>query len=258
MTTALITGASAGIGRAFAREIAGRGTDLVIVARDAARLNDLARDLRSVHDIDVEVLAADLTDQGDLDRVAARLGDPQRPIDLLVNNAGLGQKRSFLNNSLENELAAFDLMCRAVLVLSHAAGRAMRERHRGAIINVSSMASFLATGSYSAEKSFVTVFTESLASELHGSGVTATAVCPGFTHTEFHARARQDLSSLPDFAWLDADQVARVALDDAAAGKVISVPGAAYKAARVALRFAPRTLLRTGLMKPGSWKPGLR
>ena len=163
-----------------------------------------------------------------------------RPVDLLVNNAGFGLKGSFLDNELADEEAGLDVMVRAVMLTSHAAGRAMRERGRGAILNVSSVASFIANGTYSAEKAFVTVFSEGLASELAGTGVTVTALCPGFTHTEFHARAGIAMSALPESLWLDADDVVQQALTDVAKGKVVSVPGAQWKVVTAGVRVLPR------------------
>ena len=244
MTTALVTGATAGIGREFALQLAARGDDLVLVARDVPRLEALAAELRAEHGVEVEVLAADLADRGQLDLVAQRLASTERPVELLVNNAGYSLKGGFLDNDVAAEEALFDVLSRAVLVLSHAAGRAMRDRGRGAIVNVSSVASFITSGTYSANKSFVTVFSEGLASELAGSGVTVTALCPGFTHTEFHQRADVDMSRLPEFVWLDASRLVRDALADVAKGKVVSVPSPLYKAAVAALRVLPRPLVR--------------
>ena len=249
MSTALVTGASAGIGRAFAERLAREGTDLVLVARDRARLEELATGLRRRHGIAVEVLVADLSDREATARVCARLEDDMRPVDLLVNNAGFGLKRSFLDNDLAAEEAGLDVMVRAVLLTCHSAGRAMRGRGRGAILNVSSVASFIANGTYSAEKAFVTVFTEGLASELHGTGVTATVLCPGFTRTEFHARADIKISALPESLWLDADDVVQQALSDVARGKVVSVPGAQWKVVTTGVRALPRPLVRGGALR---------
>ena len=249
MTTALVTGASAGIGRAFAERLAREGSDLVLVARNAARLEELARSLRERHAVRVEVLVADLADRDATGEVCARLEDDVRPVDLLVNNAGFGLRRSFLDNDLAQEEAALDVMVRAVLLTCHAAGRAMRARGHGAILNVSSVASFIANGTYSAEKAFVTVFSEGLASELSGTGVTVTALCPGFTRTEFHRRARIQLSMLPAALWLDADDVVHQALADVAAGKVVSVPGAQWKVLTAVVRTLPRPLVRGGAVR---------
>ncbi|MGO4600162.1 SDR family NAD(P)-dependent oxidoreductase [Terrabacter sp. 2RAF25] len=247
--TALVTGASAGIGREFARQLGATQHDLVLVARDAARLEALATDLRRDHAVEVEVLPADLSDRGALQRVADRLADPGRPVDLLVNNAGYGLKRRFLRNTVAVEEAAFDVLTRAVLVLSHAGAMGMVERGHGAIVNVSSVAGYIASGTYSAAKSWATVFTEGLAVELAGTGVTATALCPGFTNTEFQQRA--GISKLgPDFIWLDASRLVGDCLADVAKGRVVSVPGWQYKTAVGLLRVLPRPLLRRGLRAP--------
>jgi uncharacterized protein len=245
MTTALVTGATAGIGLSFSHQLAERGHDVVLVARDRVRLENVSDELRAKYGVGSEILVADLADRADTGKVAERLADQARPVDLLVNNAGYSLRKRFLDNDVTEEEALFDLLCRAVLVLSHAAANAMRQRGHGAVVNVSSIAGFISSGTYSAEKSFVTVFTEGLASELAGSGVTATALCPGFTHTEFHQRAGVNMSGLPNFMWLDADRLVRDCLDDVAKGKVVSVPGLQYKAIVAALRVIPRSVVRS-------------
>ena len=223
MPTALVTGASSGIGLQFARALAARGHDLVLVARDRARLDAVAAELSSTFAVAADVLVADLSDRAAVAVVAERLADPSRPIEMLVNNAGYGLRKSFLRNDVEVEEQAFDVLCRAVLVLSHAAARAMRDRGQGAIINVSS---------------------EGLANELAGSGVQVMALCPGFTHTEFHQRAEMTMSKLPAPLWLDADRLVGDALADLDRGRVVSVPGPAYKALVGALKVLPRSLAR--------------
>lgn len=245
MGTALVTGASAGLGREFAGQLAGRGHDLVLVARDEARLRALADELSARYAVDVEVLAADLSDRAALATVAARVADRDRPVDLLVNNAGFGSRRGFVRGELAEEEAALDVMVRAVMVLSHAAGGAMRERRRGAILNVSSVASFAVMGHYSAIKSYVTVFSEALATELAPHGVAVTALCPGFVRTEFHQRAQMNMSRLPDALWLDAAEVVRAGLDDVARGSVVSVPSVPYTALVGVLRVLPRRVTRS-------------
>ncbi|MEP7034952.1 MAG: SDR family oxidoreductase [Actinomycetota bacterium] len=244
MSTALVTGATAGIGHAFCRELAERGHDLVIVARDRARLENVSDELRARHSINVQILAADLSKRPALNRVAKRLADRDRPIDLLVNNAGFGMGKSFLAGDLADEEALLDVLCRAVLVLSHAGALSMKDRGRGAIINVSSVAGFVPTGTYSAAKAWVTSFTETLALELAGSGVTATALCPGFVRTEMHERSKVDMSRVPSVMWLEADRLVREALDDVRAGKVISIPGVKYKVIAGVAQMTPRSLLR--------------
>jgi uncharacterized protein len=256
MSTALVTGATSGIGYAFCRELAERGTDLVIVARHRARLENISDELRARHPINVEILAADLSKRAALRRVADRVADRDRPIDLLVNNAGFAMTKSLLHGELADEEAMLDVLCRAVLVLSHAGALSMRERGRGAIINVSSMAGFLPMGTYAAAKAWCTAFTEVLAQELAGSGVSVTALCPGFTHTQLHERANLDMSRLPKTMWLEADSLVRNCLRDVRAGKVISVPGVQYKVIAGLAQVAPHGLLRAlsgrldGLRRP--------
>lgn len=242
--TALVTGASAGIGAAFARELAARGHALVLVARDAARLEAMVEPLEALGAARVEVLPADLSQMPDVERVAARLTDPTRPVDLLVNNAGFGLSTPFLETDLADELRALDVMCRAVLVTSHAAGRAMRERGRGAIVNVSSIAAFAPVGTYSAVKSWVRFFTEGLAMELAGTGVTATALCPGFVRTEFHERGSFTTDGIPGALWLDADHLVRECLADVDRGAVVSIPSVQYKVAAASAHAAPMSLVR--------------
>ena len=244
MSTALVTGATAGIGLAFCRELAERGHDLVLVARDRARLENVSDELESKYQVRCEILAADLSDRLQVQKVADRLAEPGRPVDLLVNNAGFGLRRGFLQGDLADEERSLEVLCRAVLVLSHAAALAMKERGHGAIINVSSVAGFVAMGTYSAAKAWVTTFSEALANELAGTGVTVTALCPGFTRTEFHQRASLDMSRLPDAMWLEADRLVRDCLDDVKAGKVVSIPGAQYKLISAVVRTLPRGLVR--------------
>jgi hypothetical protein len=244
MRTALVTGATSGIGHAFCRELAERGDNLVIVARHRARLENVSDELRARYSINVEILAADLSKRVQLRRVAERVSDRDRPIDLLVNNAGFAMRKSFLKGDLADEEAMLDVLCRAVLVLSHAGALSMKERGRGHIINVSSVAGFMPMGTYSAAKAWCTVFTETLAQELAGSGVFATALCPGFTRTELHERAELDMSRLPKVMWLEADGLVRACLDDVRDGKVISVPGLQYKVIAAIAQVVPHSLLR--------------
>ena len=258
MTTALITGATAGIGREFATQLAQRRHDLVLVARDVERLDRVADELRSRHGVEVEVLPADLSDRAQLEVVADRLADGDRPVDVLVNNAGYGLKGRFLHNEVGDEEQLFDVLTRAVLVLSHAAAKAMASRGHGSIINVSSVAGFIAGGTYSAAKSFTTVFTEGLSSELRGTGVTATALCPGFTRTEFHERARLRMDSLPGFMWLEAPGLVSACLDDVERGRVVSVPGVQYKALVGLLRLLPRSVVRAAAQSPARAVVGRR
>jgi uncharacterized protein len=244
MATALITGGTSGIGAAFARALAARGDDLVLVARDADRLADSARQLKERHGIAVETITADLAVRDDVLRVAERVSSNEQPIDTLVNNAGFGIRAKLLAEDPAAHEHGIEVMIRAVLILAAAAGRAMRDRGRGAIINVSSTAGFLTMGSYSATKAYVTVYTESLANELHGSGVTATALLPGWVQTEFHQRASIRTGAIPSVLWLDADVLVDACLKDAAAGKVISIPSVRYQVIFGIMRHLPRAAVR--------------
>ncbi len=217
---------------------------MVLVARDADRLGALAEEITKWYSVQTDVLIADLSDREQLQHVADRVADRERPIDLLVNNAGFGINHDFSTGDLTVEERAIDVMIRAVLVASHAAVGAMRERGHGAILNVSSVASFTVVGSYSAIKAWTTTFSEALAVELADTGVTVTALCPGLIHTEFHERAQMDMPEMPERMWLDAHRVAQDALADVSAGKVLSVPSAEYKAMSTMLRALPRPLMR--------------
>jgi short-subunit dehydrogenase len=242
--TALVTGPTAGIGHSFARQLAARGYDLVLVARDAERLEDTAAGLRAAHGVAVEVLPADLTDREAMAKVQARLADADRPVDLLVNNAGFGLKGRFLDNSVVAETAWLDVLVTAVLRLSHAALQAMAERGSGGIINVSSVAAFLPRGSYSAAKAWVNSFSEWAAHEYRDRGITVMSLCPGFTKTEFHERMDVSRGSAPDFMWLDPDKLVATALSDFDKGKVFSIPSAQYKAIATASRLIPSGVLQ--------------
>lgn len=249
MARALITGGTSGIGNAFARHLAQRSYDIVLVARDKARLDEVAEELRTSAGVEVEVLPADLADSDQLQQVAHRLAEPSSPIDLLVNNAGFGVHSRLLDADLGAQDRAIDVMIRAVMVLSNAAGRAMRERHpqpaeKVGIINVSSTAGFITMGAYSAIKAWVTAYTEGLANELAGTGVRVTALCPGWVRTEFHERAGINASAIPAPLWLDADRLVKDALLDYDRGKVISIPSKRYKFLIGLARVAPRTIIR--------------
>ncbi|WP_166347535.1 SDR family NAD(P)-dependent oxidoreductase [Phytoactinopolyspora limicola] len=241
MPTALVTGPTAGIGLAFARALAARGFDLILVARDEARLQSVAAELRSAHGIVADVLPADLAAR--TTHVEARLQDPDRPVDLLVNNAGFALRRPFLANDIADEEQMLDVLVRAVLRLTHAAIPPMVERGHGAVVNVSSVAAWVPRGTYSAAKAWVTAFTEGLARQLAGTGVRAMALAPGFTRTEFHDRAEMTMTGLPSWLWLDADPLVQAALRDLQRGKTVSVPGALYKVMAAALPRLPRRLV---------------
>jgi short-subunit dehydrogenase len=244
--TALVTGATAGIGAAFARRLAADGYDLVLVARDGERLAAQGKELTAAHGIRVEVLPADLSTEDGPGPVADRLADRERPVDLLVNNAGIGLRRSFTRTTVEDEARMLRLNIGAVMRLTHAALPAMTARGHGAVINVSSVAGFgpVQPGTtYAASKAWVTNFSESIGRAVARRGVRVMALCPGFTRTEFHERAGIDTAGSPEWMWLDADDVVRVALRDLGRGRLVSVPDWKYKAAALGIRYTPHGLL---------------
>jgi hypothetical protein len=241
--TALITGPTAGIGRCFAFQLAERGHDLVLVARSVSALEEVAAELRAQHGVDVEVLAADLADRSELARVEARLADDERPIALLVNNAGFGLKKPFLDNDVEDEQRMLDVLVVAVMRLSHAAMRTMVARGGGGVINVSSVAGYLPRGTYSAAKAYVTSFSRWADASYRDQGVRTMALCPGFTRTEFHERMEVSQESAPSWLWLDADTLVRDALRDFDNGKAVSVPDVRYKAITAVAQYVPAGVL---------------
>ncbi|HET6856006.1 MAG TPA: SDR family oxidoreductase [Streptomyces sp.] len=243
MTTALITGATSGIGAAFARRLATDGHNLVLVARDAERLHEQATELHDRHGIEAEVLSADLSTEDGIAAVEARLSDRKQPVDLLVNNAGFGNKGRFLEVPMADELTMLKVHCEAVLRLTAAACGGMKERGRGGVVNVSSVAAFVPRGTYGASKSWVVQFTQGVARDLSGTGVRLMALCPGFVRTEFHERAGMGTDNIPDWMWLDADKLVSAAMGDLARGKSLSVPDPRYKALMGAVKLAPRGLL---------------
>ena len=242
MTYALVTGATAGIGLEFSRQLAERGHDLVLVARNEEGLAAVAAELRAAYAVQVEILAADLIVPEQCALVEARLADRGRPVDLLVNNAGFGLKGRFGDNSIEDEQAMLDVLVTSVLRLSHAALGPMAERGRGGIINVSSVAAWLPRGTYSAAKAYVNLFSEWAHNEYKPHGVTVMSLCPGFTKTEFHQRMKVKRGD--GFMWLEPEFLVKKALSDYDKGRVYSVPGAQYKAIRSLTRVIPSVVLQ--------------
>jgi uncharacterized protein len=243
MPTALVTGPTSGIGRAFADAYARRGFDLVLVARDEARLARVADEVSGRFGVGCEVLRADLAEADDLARVEARVADGQQPVGAVVNNAGYGIAKWFGDTTVEEEERNLDVLVRAPLRLTHAAVQQMQRRGGGEILNVSSVAGFTPRGSYGAHKAWVTSLTEWVGLAFRDQGIKATALCPGFVRTEFHQRGNMDMTSVPRWMWLDADVVVEQAIRDLLAGKVVSVPTRRYAALTALARHLPRRVV---------------
>ncbi|MFJ9734254.1 SDR family NAD(P)-dependent oxidoreductase [Streptomyces sp. NPDC101171] len=248
MPTALVTGASAGLGRAFAKVLAEQGYDLILVARSESDLKERAEDLYRAYGTDTEVLPADLTTDDGCAAVTSRIRTGP-PVDLLVNNAGIGHERPFLDTGAAAEERLLDLNVRAVLRLTDAALSVMTARGSGSVLNVASVAGLgpaWLSSTYPASKAWIIAFTESLGAshQVKSAGVRMTALLPGYTRTEFHQRAGIPTTFPPPWLWLDAERVVRKGLRDLAAGRVLSVPSLRYKVAAWGLRHLPRPVSR--------------
>lgn len=239
--TALITGASSGLGAEYARQLAAKGAHLVLVARDRAALDESAEALRSAYGVEVEVLAADLLIPRQRTRVEQRLADPGRPIEVLVNNAGFGLPLTFETNDVQEEVDHLRLHVEVPMRLTHAALGPMLARGHGRIINIASAAAFIPRSTYGACKGWLVSFSRWANGRYAPRGVTVTAVCPGYTHTRFHERMglARGKEGIPDALWLDARDVVAVSLRDAARGSAVSVPSLRYKVLVALARVAP-------------------
>ena len=239
---ALVTGATAGIGESFTRLLASKGYNIALVARDEVRLHERAGGLREKYGIQTFVLAADLATKSGVKSVEKYIQSYE--IEVLINNAGFGINKAFTASDLGDEQDLLNVLVRAPMRLMHVILPGMKERKSGTIINVSSVAGFIAGGTYSAAKSYLTVLSESLHTELKGSGVTVSALCPGFTRTEFHQRGRMKMKGLPSFMWLNADKLVAKSWKDARAAKPVSIPGWQYKLLVAIISIAPRSFVR--------------
>ena len=239
---ALVTGATAGIGESFTRLLASKGFNIALVARDEARLHERAAGLREKYGVQTFVLPADLATAEGCSSVEQYINEFE--IEVLINNAGFGINKAFTASDLNAEQDMFDVLVRTPMRLMHVILPKMKARNSGTVINVSSVASFIAGGTYSASKSYLTVLSESLHTELLGTDVKICALCPGFTRTEFHQRGRMKMKGLPEFMWLDSDQLVAAAWSDAQSGKAVSVPGWQYKLLVGVISSTPRRVVR--------------
>jgi short-subunit dehydrogenase len=239
---ALVTGATSGIGESFTRLLAELGFNLVLVARDLPRLSERATALEANFEIQTKVIAADLATDSGCKLIEDFIATNE--VEVLINNAGFGINKSFLVSDIAAEQQMFDVLVRTPMRLMHVILPGMKERNSGTVINVSSVAAWIAGGTYSASKSYLTVLTESLHTELAATNVKISALAPGFTRTEFHQRGRMKMNGLPKFVWLNADVLVAKAWADAQKGAAISVPGWQYIVLSLFLRFGPRPLIR--------------
>ena len=240
---ALVTGATSGIGESFTRLLASNKYNIVLVARDLPRLQERAQALETKYGVKTQVIQADLaTDEGCL-KIEKHILENQ--VDVLINNAGFGTSKAFTMSTLDIEQQLLDVLVRTPMRLMHIALPLMKARNQGIIINVSSVAGYIAGGSYSASKSYLTVLTESLHTELAATKVKVSALCPGFTRTEFHQRGKMSMKGLPNFLWLNSDRLVEQSWRDALKGKAVSVPGWQYKLlVFVVQTLVPRSIVR--------------
>jgi len=244
---ALVTGATAGIGESFTRLLASHNYNVVLVARDLTRLDERAVALQTKFGVETIVLQADLSTEQGCALIENYISDHE--ISVLVNNAGFGINKAFTVSDLVDEQNLLDVLVRTPMRLMHVALPGMKARNKGVIINVSSVAGFIAGGTYSASKSYLTVLSESLNTELAQTNVRISALCPGFTRTEFHQRGRMSMKGLPGFMWLNADELVAKAWSDALKGKAISIPSWRYQILTFVMRYAPRSMVRKIGMK---------
>lgn len=239
---ALVTGASSGIGAEFSEQLARDGYDIILVARDEQRLRERSAMLEAKYGVRTEIIKADLSNRDDMRAVEIRL--EQGGIEFLVNNAGFGINRRFTDSDIERESENLEVLVSAVMRLSFAALPYMRKQKKGYIVNVSSVAGWIAGGTYSASKSWVTVFSEYLSVDLAAEGIHVTALAPGFTHTEFHQRGKMNMSGLPKWLWLECDRVVADGIKAVRAGATLSIPGRQYRILYLLIRHLPRSLVR--------------
>ena len=239
---ALVTGATSGIGESFTRLLAENNYNIVLVARDMPRLQERARELEAKFRVETHIIQADLSTDAGCAVVEQYIANNQ--VDVLINNAGFGLNKAFTISDIDAEQQMFDVLVRTPMRLMHVALPLMKQRNKGVIINVSSVAGFIAGGTYSAAKSYLTVLSESLHTELAGTNIKISALCPGFTRTEFHQRGRMSMKGLPSFMWLDSDKLVAKAWSDALKGEAVSIPGWQYQLLVFVIHSLPRSIIR--------------
>lgn len=239
---ALVTGATSGIGESFTRLLAKNNYNIVLVARDVPRLQERAANLQANFNVQTHIIQADLATDTGCELVEQYIASNQ--IEVLINNAGFGINKAFTVSELNSEQQLLDVLVRTPMRLMHVVLPSMKQRNKGVVINVSSVASFIAGGTYSAAKSYLTVLTESVHTELAGTNVKVSALCPGFTRTEFHQRGRMSMKGLPAFLWLDSDKLVAKAWADALKGAPISIPGWQYQLLVFLVQALPRSIVR--------------
>ena len=239
---ALVTGATSGIGESFTRLLAENNYNIVLVARDMPRLQERARELEAKFRVETHIIQADLSTDAGCAVVEHYIANNQ--VDVLINNAGFGLNKAFTISALDAEQQMFDVLVRTPMRLMHVALPLMKQRNKGVIINVSSVAGYIAGGTYSAAKSYLTVLSESLHTELSGTNIKICALCPGFTRTEFHQRGRMSMKGLPSFMWLDSDKLVAKAWSDALKGEAVSIPGWQYQLLVFVIQTLPRSIIR--------------
>jgi len=239
---ALVTGATSGIGESFTRLLAENNYNIVLVARDIPRMQERALGLQEKFNVQTHIIQADLSTDAGCAAVEHYIANNQ--VDVLINNAGFGLNKAFTMSDIDAEQQMFDVLVRTPMRLMHVALPLMKQRNKGVIINVSSVAGYIAGGSYSAAKSYLTVITESLHTELAGTNIKISALCPGFTRTEFHQRGRMSMKGLPSFMWLDSDKLVAKAWSDALKGEAVSIPGWQYQLLVFVIQALPRSIIR--------------
>ena len=247
---ALITGATAGIGAEFARQLAASGHALVLVARDEARLQERATEFRTEYGVEVEVLAADLVNRTDLTVVEIRLAASGTDrVTVLINNAGFGLPKPFDENPVEDEQQLLDLLVTAPMRLAHAALTQMLDSGSGTIVNIASVAGYTPRGTYGAAKAWILSFSRWANLSYRRHGITVTAVAPGFVHTEFHDRMNVSKDGVPAFLWLDVRTLVRLALRDVARGRAVSIPTLRYRMIVALAALLPARIVAAGALR---------